>query len=357
MEDRMKKGISKKIIGAICLGLLCVAFFNSAKIVFAATEATFDYVEGENVTAYKGLITTDGLNVRADAGTSNPIVQYDGANLLLYLNDEVAIIAEKKVNSDVWYEIRFTKDGTECTGFVHSAYVNKTTETVTPNPTPTPIPTSTPTPEPTMTATPEPTSAPATSVQVEKKEPSGLNTVLIVLFSLLLIGIVLLVIVWQLRKRSLLAKASEETNDKIDNLRSAPLRKENTVPSMQRKDFMKYGRHTETKEPSKEANDEIEELVGRERAKQVNAAIMEEQRNEDMNAERVLEEAAENKRAKEILKEEIDRMMPGDVVYHKYFGKGVVYDNSDIKVIEVRFGPDIRFLNKVSCANKKLLKK
>ena len=353
----MKKGMSKKLIWAFCVGLLCVAFFNSVNTVFAATKATFDYVEGEEVTAYKGIITTDGLNVRADAGTSNPIVQYEGNNLLLYLNDEVAIIAEKTEKSEVWYEIRFTKDGTECTGFIHSAYVNKTTDTVTPNPTPTPIPTSTPTPEPTMTATPEPTSAPATSVQVEKKEPSGLNTVLIVLFSLLLLGIVLLVVFWQLRKRSLLAKASEETNDKIDNLRSAPLRKENPVPSMQRKDSMKYARHTETKEPSKEANDEIEELVGKERAKQVNAAIMEEYRKEDENADHVLEEAVESKRAKEILKEEIDRMMPGDIVYHKYFGKGVVYDNSDIKVIEVRFGPDVRFLNKTSCANKKLLKK
>lgn len=353
----MKKGMSKKLIWAICVGLLCFAFFNSANIVFAATEATFDYVEGEEFTAYKGLITTDGLNVRADAGTSNPIVQYEGANLLLYLNDEVAIVAEKAVKSEVWYEIRFTKDGTECTGFVHSAYVNKTTETVTPNPTPTPIPTSTPTPEPTMTATPEPTSTPATSVKVEKEEPSGLNKLLLVLFILLLIGIVLLVVFWQLRKRSLLAKSSAETNDKIDNLRSVPLRKENPVPSMQRKDSMKYARHTETKEPSKEAHDEIEELVGKERAKQVNAVIMEEYHKEDMNSDRVLEEAAESKRAKDILKEEIDRMMPGDVVYHKYFGKGVVYDNSDIKVIEVRFGPDVRFLNKTSCANKKLLKK
>ena len=353
----MKKGMSKKIIWAVCLGLLCFAFLNSANVVFAATEATFDYVEGEDLTAYKGVITTDGLNVRADAGTSNPIVQHEGANLLLYLNDEVAIVAEKMVNSDVWYEIRFTKGGTECTGFVHSAYVNKTADTVTPNPTPTPIPTSTPTPEPTPTTTLEPTSAPAASVQVEKEEPSSLNKLLLILFVLLLLGLVLLVVFWQLRKRSLLAKASEETNDKIDNLRSAPLRKENPVPSMQRKDSMKYARHTETKEPSKEANDEIEELVGKERAKQVNAAIIEEYRKEDTNSDTVLEEAAEIKRAKEILKEEIDRMMPGDIVYHKYFGKGVVYDNSDIKVIEVRFGTDIRFLNKTSCANKKLLKK
>ena len=106
----MKKGMSKKIIGAVCIGLLCCAFLNPTKVAFAATKATFDYVEGEDLTAYKGVITTDGLNVRANAGTSNPIVQYEGANLLLYLNDEVAIIAEKIEKSEVWYEIRFTKE-------------------------------------------------------------------------------------------------------------------------------------------------------------------------------------------------------------------------------------------------------
>ena len=180
----MKKGMSKKLIWAVCFGLLCFAFLNPAKTVFGATEASFDYVEGEDLTAYKGVITTDGLNVRADAGTSNPIVQYNEANLLLYLNDEVAIIAEKTVKSDVWYEIRFTKEGTECTGFVHSAYVNKTTETITPNPTPTPIPTSTPTPAPTMTATPEPTSAPTGSVQVKNEESSSMNKILLILFVL-----------------------------------------------------------------------------------------------------------------------------------------------------------------------------
>ena len=182
---------------------------------------------------------------------------------------------------------------------------------------------------------------------------------MLILFVLLLIGVILLVVFWQLRKRSLVAKSSAETNDKIDNLRSLPLRQDTPVPSMRRKDSAKYGKHTEKKErkASVEEGDEIQELVGRERAKQVNAAIMEGYRKEDAASDRVLEEAAESKRAKEILKEEIDRMKPGDVVYHKYFGKGVVYDNSDIKVIEVRFGPDVRFLNKASCAAKKLLKK
>ena len=163
----MKKGISKNIVWGFCFVLLCFAFLNPVKTVFAATEAAFDYVEGEELTAYKGIVTTDELNVRTGAGTSNSIVQYDGANLLLNTNDEVAIVGEKEEKSEIWYEVRFTKDGNGCTGFVHSAYVNKTTETVTPNPTPTPQPTATPTPPPTNT--PEPTAAPATSVQVEKK--------------------------------------------------------------------------------------------------------------------------------------------------------------------------------------------
>ena len=41
----------------------------------------------------------------------------------------------------------------------------------------------------------------------------------------------------------------------------------------------------------------------------------------------------------------------------EYYGKGEVYDNSDIGRIEVRFGNDVRFLNKDDLVSKKLLSK
>ena len=70
-----------------------------------------------------------------------------------------------------------------------------------------------------------------------------------------------------------------------------------------------------------------------------------------------LREIAASLKEKEVLKEEIDRLHIGDMVYHEYFGKGIVRDNSDVKVIEISFGQDVRFLNKASCAAKRLLRK
>ena len=77
--------------------------------------------------------------------------------------------------------------------------------------------------------------------------------------------------------------------------------------------------------------------------------------NEEEDAR--LRELAANLKEKEVLKEEIDRLHIGDMVYHEYFGKGIVRDNSDVKVIEISFGQDVRFLNKASCAAKRLLRK
>ena len=67
-----------------------------------------------------------------------------------------------------------------------------------------------------------------------------------------------------------------------------------------------------------------------------------------------IEEDAETK---EMLREEIENLKPGDLVYHEYFGKGVVFDNSDVKRIEIRFGTDVRFVDKSACVAKKIMKK
>ena len=55
--------------------------------------------------------------------------------------------------------------------------------------------------------------------------------------------------------------------------------------------------------------------------------------------------------------EEIENLSPGDLVYHEYFGKGVVFDNSDVKRIEIRFGTDVRFVDKSACVAKKIMRK
>ena len=355
---RMKKGIGKKIMVGLGLGMLCFALSQPVVTIQAGTTASFSYVEGEEQIAYKGVASASGVNVRTGAGTDNPIVQFQEKNLTLDNKDEVAIIAEKTAGGDVWYQIKFVKDGVECKGFVHSAYVTKTTDIITPDPTPTPIPTNTPTPTPEPeepTTTVAPTKAPDKDV---KEENSG-SKILLVLFSLLMIGIVVLILFWQLKKRSEVAQSSSRTSNKINQLKETltqkEMAKENPIPTMRRKNDGVYGKDVRKKDTNILEEDEAEQLAGKERARIVNEELMEEQRRRGMTEKAVAD--ASDDMMQVLSKEEIDKMKPGDMICHKYFGKGVVYDNSDIKVIEISFGPDRRFLNKDSCASKKLLKK
>jgi hypothetical protein len=58
---------------------------------------------------------------------------------------------------------------------------------------------------------------------------------------------------------------------------------------------------------------------------------------------------------KKALRLAISNLKEHDIVLHKYFGRGEVFDNSDVRLIEVRFGSDARFLNKEQLINKKLI--
>ena len=59
---------------------------------------------------------------------------------------------------------------------------------------------------------------------------------------------------------------------------------------------------------------------------------------------------------KRALREAIERLQEHDIVYHTIYGEGEVYDNSDVKLIEVRFGNDMRFLKKDQLVAKRELK-
>ena len=93
----------------------------------------------------------------------------------------------------------------------------------------------------------------------------------------------------------------------------------------------------------------------------MNEEIMEKSRfydpNEEKKKEDELKRLSESLKEKELLREEIDGLRPGDVVYHEYLGKGIVFDNSDVKRIEIRFGTDVRFIDKMDCVAKKLMRK
>ena len=60
---------------------------------------------------------------------------------------------------------------------------------------------------------------------------------------------------------------------------------------------------------------------------------------------------------KKAFRKQLDELREHDIVQHIYFGRGEVFDNTDIKLIEIRFGNDVRFLNKDALASKKLITK
>lgn len=366
----MRRTLGKKlrmIAFAAAFGCLLAA---RGTVASAATEAIYEYddkTEGKDV--IKGVITTYGLNVRTAPGKDNPVVKIDGEGVSLDKNDHVAIIGEGESSGQVWFKVSFKRGENLIVGYVHSSYVTVTEEVLPPIATPTPIPTPSPTPEP-ATPTPEPDPITPTlppeetdnAGQSGDKEDGGNGGSIIAILVVVFIAAGALVALWYLKKRTDDGKGTE-TSEKIDNLKNmtlpnAPLSTDGTpIAVMKRREVVAEPAEDYRRQPV-ERQDEASILADKERARLMNEEMIRQSRNgENVEEEAKLKEIAATLKEKEVLKEEIDRLRIGDMVYHEYFGKGIVRDNSDVKVIEISFGQDVRFLNKVSCAAKRLLRK
>ena len=351
----------KKVLYVMLCGSLLLAKGTYAS---AATEAVYEYdVERGESSVYRGVVTTDGLNVRSGAGKDNPVVKVDDKGVTLDKSDEVAILDQAVSNGQVWYKVSFKRGETIIVGYIHSSYVNLTAEVVDPIATPTPVPTPTPSPAPAtptpVPVTPTPTEAPQDSQEEEGGSGGGFIARLVVVA----IAAAAVDALWYLKKRSDDLKGTE-TSEKLDNLKNmslpnAPLSADGTpIPVMKRRETVVTEPTDELKRYPRERQDEASILADKERARLMNEEMIRQSRNgENEEEEARLREIAANLKEKEVLKEEIDRLRIGDMVYHEYFGKGIVRDNSDVKVIEISFGQDVRFLNKASCAAKRLLRK
>lgn len=349
----------KKVLFAVLCGSLLLAKGTYAS---AATEAVYEYdVERGESNVYRGVVSTFGLNVRSGAGKGNPVLELNGTNVTLDKDDEVAILDQAIDDGQVWYKVSFLKDENILVGYVHSSYVNLTVDIVAPLATPTPIPTATPIPTPTekpaeVTATPTPT----VEDEIEKDGNGGGIVALLVVAA---IAVGAFVALWYVKKHTDDMKGSD-TSEKLDNLKNvplanAPLSTEGTpIPVMKRREQPVQEEYEENRHYQAERQDEASILADKERARLMNEEMIRQSRNgENIEEDERLREIAANLKEKEVLKEEIDRLRIGDMVYHEYFGKGIVRDNSDVKVIEISFGQDVRFLNKASCASKRLLRK
>ncbi len=357
MRRTVGKQMKKVMYVLLCSSLL----FAKGTEASAATEAVYEYdVERGESNVYRGVVTTYGLNVRSAAGKDNPIVQFEGEDVTLDKDDEVAILDQALSNNQLWYKVSFKKNDTILVGYIHSSYVNLTVDVLEPIATPTPVPTNTPVPTPTE-APAEVTVTPTPAPQDENESGGGGG--LVALLVVVAIAAGALVGLWYLKKRNDELKGSE-TSEKLDNLKNvalptAPLSPDGTpIPVRKRREQEEQEAEEELGRYPAEPQDEASVLADKERARLMNEEMIRQSRSgEKAEEDARLREIASNLKEKEVLKEEIDRLRIGDMVYHEYFGKGIVRDNSDVKVIEISFGQDVRFLNKASCAAKRLLRK
>ena len=322
---------------------LCLIFTVQAK----ADEEEYEYPH------YVGVATAT-VNVREGAGVNfDQVTDDSGKKIQLSTGDEVEILEERKADDGIiWYHITFTQKGNTYTGFSTSTYVAKDPEKVI-------TPTPTPSPEPVEEVTPvDPLDEPskdsgsdqegkkakdplaeddASEEEPEEEEESKGSIIWTVVWVLLLLSVVFFaffVVLNYIRHR---AQGQPSTPArKVEKLKQINTQNKDAgrrVPQIR----------TTGARPAPQSEPRREVYVKRREPAQDNFVPASpadlEQDNED----------------KRILREKIEQLQEHDLVRHVVYGEGEVYDNSDVKLLEVRFGNDMRFLKKDQLVNKREL--
>ncbi len=282
--------------------------------------------EEEDWTYYVG-IANGTVNVRSGPGVEyDQITDSKNEKLKLSAQEEVTIVDESPSREGkIWYKIKFVRDGVTYTGYATSSYVSKDeSRTITPSPTPTPTPTPTPSPTPTPTPTEAPTPSPV--LQKNEEEASSREEIFKIILFVIAFAILILValIVYKLMSDKK-GKSGNAASRKVDKLKKMNIENKDgnrKVPQIKRLDS------------DSTAAEEVRQDVYYKKASAGDGA-------EDLrrNAEKDTDE-------RKALRAAIDRLQEHDIVYHTIYGEGEVFDNSDVKLIEVRFGNDMRFLKK-----------
>lgn len=333
------------------------AFFKFTIFIFAAAVivsvcglkmVSAEGEEPENWVHYHGNVTKNGVNVRKGAGTNFDVLQDKDGNDIKLVSQTELIILEESVAEDgkVWYKATFKKGEDSYEGFIRSDLASKQTDDPI---TPTPIP-ATPTPEPEVTddksasdtEKPIVTQAPKPTINgdtdKDSSEEEGGNsksTILFVIFAIIAIfaAVFIFIIVNSILKQNKKKKKSH-TSRKVDRLRREQEDGGNGAPSGKRRPEIKRAANEgasvreirqDVYYTNTESDDDLLGLINQE--------------NDD----------------KKSLRAAVDRLQEHDIIIHKVYGEGEVYDNSDVKLMEVRFGNDVRFLNKDSIVSKKLV--
>ncbi|MBR4344596.1 MAG: SH3 domain-containing protein [Lachnospiraceae bacterium] len=287
---------------------------------------------------YEGKVTaSNALNVRTGAGTNFDQLKDETGAIIQLKPQETIIILEDVVSDDakIWYKIQFVRENKTYEGFAYGDYIAKDEEKkITPSPTP--EPTATPTPSPTPIVA---TKAPATPTQsladLSKEEPPAENknsksSILFVIFAVIAVAVVFfgLFILLGLIKQNKRKKRIHNAR-KVDRMRNSEQESGTgkKKPEIRRADDDGYVRDVRQSVYYTNSDDE-DDLYG------------------------IMPKETDEKRS---LRAAVDRLQEHDIINHKIYGEGEVYDNSDVKLMEVRFGNDVRFLNKDSIVAKRLI--
>ena len=289
---------------------------------------------------YVGKVTS-GVNVRIGAGVNNKKLMVNNKGVSLETGTKVIIMDEVDVSGKTWYHIKFTYGDMELIGYSTSSCIDKTDVTITPTPLPTPSPEPTVTLEPTIvpTTAPDTPVSPVPTMQPTEGESNDSKTPFLLMFGVAGAAIVLVGIYFMLQKKKERSKAETvQVSEKVEKLKNMVISSDEEV--IDEKHKLKKGVYVKKSISIQEAVSEY-------------ATTSEEINEADDSATKavVVSESADKKQ----LRAAIAKLREHDIVIHKYFGKGEVYDNSDVRLIEVRFGQDVRFMNKEQLVNKKLL--
>ena len=294
--------------------------------------------------------TTARVNVRYGPGDGlYDIIVHNDEKITLDSDKEVLIVDDEiyEASGNLWYNIIFQWKGEEISGWATSSYI-KVIATVTPTPTPSPTPEpATPTPSPEPTPSPTPTAVPATPTPMPTIDPSSgdFRFVWGMIAALVIIAIIAIALIYVKNKLVYSSARSQEMSQKMKRLKNINLAEE-------KEDILSTTMITRRKRPEVRIVDENDE------DREYDPELIDSLFGEELPAvEKVRPEPTRESDEKRALRNEINKLKPHDMVLHKYFGKGEVYDNSDVKLLEVRFGSDVRFLNKDSLVSKRLLVK
>ncbi len=344
----------KKLVIGVCFSLsVCLIKGPTTLQVNATTvenqedKDNFEYFEGK---------VTGGVNVRTGAGANNSKVMVDGKGVTLSKGTIVTIIDTEYVGEKPWYKIEFTYKDQELTGYATSSYIKKTGKVITP--TPTPEPTVSPTMEPTITVAPTKAPDPVVSPdpqQVVDNEVSNAPISKTTIFIILGIGIIggVSAIYYFVKKSKRDEQSSKQISEKVAKLKDMVIssdeeqnrqRKTEYNADIKKKPEVRVCKGDKIIQRSDLIHDSNEVYIKKATEEEFATTL-------ELDEDEMVIESAE----KTALRLAVNQLKEHDIVIHKFFGKGEVFDNSDVKLIEVRFGQDVRFLNKNQLVNKKLI--